>query len=132
VSEERKTQKHYREVYERIIKFIDDSDLLQYARVDVQVLNGKKNYFQAVAVKSACEDDGSGRNESGKRRTLYICTQNSKEGTKTIEALPKAWLKRFIEMMRDPAFMDDLPLKMKGLAADSIEELELKMGILGI
>lgn len=123
---------HYREVFERLLKYFDSSDILSYSRMDVQVLKREKHYFQAVALKSTYAVDSGAKDDPGKRRNVYICTQSDVEGVKTLEDLPKAWLERFLEMMTDYHIMDDLPMKVKALAASSIEELELKMGILGI
>ena len=117
-----KTSKHYRNVFERLVKYFDDSNILAYARMDIQVLNGAKNYFQAIALKL----DGV------KKGNFYICTQNLNKGVTTLDELPKAWLDMLLSRMQEDGFADLAPVKLQELKAFSIEELEVKMGILGI
>ena len=117
-----KTSKHYRDVFERLVKYFDDINILAYARMDIQVLNGAKNYFQAIALKL----DGA------KKGNFYICTQNLNKGVTTLDELPKAWLDMLLSRMQEDGFADLAPAKLQELRAFSIEELEVKMGILGI
>ena len=117
-----KTSKHYRGVFERLVKYFDDINILAYTRIDVQVLNGVKNYFQAIALKQDGEKKGN----------FYICTQNLNKGVTTLDELPKAWLDMLLSRMQEDRFSDLSPAKLQELRAFSIEELEVKMGILGI
>ena len=117
-----KTSKHYRGVFERLVKYFDDINILAYTRIDVQVLNGVKNYFQAVAL----------RLDRDKKGNFYICTQNLNKGVTNPDELPKAWLDMLLSRMQEDGFADLAPAKLQELRAFSVEELEVKMGILGI
>lgn len=130
-----KKNDHYNDVYLRLVKYFDEKNVLLYTRDDIQILKGKKNYFRAVAIKSAfekgetaIEKDSYGR----KCRTVYVCTQSDMHGVEDPALLPKAWLEMLVSRMKELSVMAELPASVKAFAADSVEELEVKMSIVGI
>ena len=40
----------FKAIFERLLAYFDKCDILDYSRVDVQIVNGKKHYFQVVSL----------------------------------------------------------------------------------
>lgn len=130
--------KKAKDLFERLIAYFDKQGVLLYSRLDVQVLDGKKNYFQAVALEFKSFTKEERPYASQVDDSLYICTQDADFGVLTMKALPEAWLKKFVEIMSNEASSifgnpdASWPAPIEALKSNSLAELELKMGILGI
>lgn len=125
----------YDDIYNRLISYIDSLNLLSYIRDDIQVIDGKKLYFRTIGIKVAgidkplCLDANEAYKE--KIRVLYINTQLNNNGVSNKDELSKAICETYIENMKDSSFFSNYPNQLKQLAANSVEELSLKIGIVG-
>lgn len=125
----------YDDVYNRLISYIDSLNLLSYIRDDVQFLDGKKLFFRSIGIK--CNGIDSAMNIDpenayrNKSKAIYISTQVSNDVAEDRDELSKVFCKLYVEKMKDHSFFRNYPDSLKSLAANSVEELSLKIGIAG-
>lgn len=125
-----------KKLYERLLRYFDKLNMLSYSRDDIQMIDGKKNYFRAVALKTQGIDStyDLAKELSPKKDDLpsiYICTQENEAGVTSKSELPKVWCEKYVEKMQDAEYFVQWPKSLKALAANSVEELDIKLAVLG-
>lgn len=123
----------FKAIFERLLAYFDKCDILDYSRVDVQIVNGKKHYFQVVSL--AVHFDFS-ESESDETFCIYITTHDSEYGVNSLDELPKAWLDALIRELNSSRWSNGtlpvMPTVLANLKASSISGLELMLAIHGI